>query len=149
MAHDRKKLATDAWGALLQVHATLVPILDRELREHARLPLTWYDVLLELYAADDRRLTMSDLAARVVLSRTRVSRVVDELAHDALVRREANPLDARSAYAALTPEGVSRFKQAAPVYLAGIERHFAQALTESDLRALSRALGRVREVLPS
>jgi DNA-binding MarR family transcriptional regulator len=149
MAQPRKKLAADAWGALLQVHAALVPVLDRELRMHAQLPLTWYDVLLELHAAGDRALTMSELAGRVVLSRTRVSRVVDELALAGLVRREANPADARSAYAVLTDEGVSRFRQAAPVYLAGIERQFAQALSDSDLRAVARVLGRVREAFVS
>jgi DNA-binding MarR family transcriptional regulator len=149
MANDRKKLAADAWGALLQVHALLVPVLDRELRAAVQLPLTWYDVLLELSAAEDRRLTMSELAGRVVLSRTRVSRVVDELAQVGLIRRESNPDDARSAYAVLTAEGLARFRQAAPVYLAGIERQFAQRLSEADLRAIVRALVRVREAFPS
>ena len=146
---ERRRLAADAWGALLQVHALLVPVLDRTLREAAQLPLTWYDVLLELSAADDQGLTMSDLAGRVVLSRTRVSRVVDELVDAGLVRREANPADARSAFAMLTAEGRARFRQAAPIYLAGIEQHFAQALPDSDLRAVVRALGRVREAAPS
>src|SRR5947209_5752080 len=135
MPQDRKKLAADAWGALLQVHAQVVPVLDRQLRDAVQLPLTWYDVLLELSAAEGRRLTMSELADRVVLSRTRVSRVVDELAQAGLLRRETNPADARSAYAVLTAEGLARFRQAAPVYLAGIERQFAQALSDSDLRA--------------
>jgi DNA-binding MarR family transcriptional regulator len=149
MRHDRKKLAADAWGALLQVHAQLVPVLDRELRQAAQLPLAWYDVLLELSVAEDRRLTMSQLAERVVLSRTRVSRVVDELADAGLVRRETNPADARSAYAVLTADGTARFRQAAPTYVAGIERNFADALSDSDLRAVVRALGRVRDGLPT
>jgi DNA-binding MarR family transcriptional regulator len=80
-----------------------------------------------------------------VLSRTRISRVVDELTDAGLVRREANPSDARSAFAVLTLEGRQRFKQAAPVYLAGIEQHFAAVLSDHDLRALGSALGRVRE----
>jgi len=145
MPQDRKKLAADAWGALLQVHAQVVPVLDRQLRDAVQLPLTWYDVLLELSAAEGRRLTMSELADRVVLSRTRVSRVVDELAQAGLLRRETNPADARSAYAVLTAEGLARFRQAAPIYLEGIERHFAQTVSDSDLRAVVRALGRVRE----
>ena len=149
MANARRKLVAEAWGSLLQVHAALVPVLDRDLRDHTQLPLTWYDVLLELSAAENRRLTMSELAGRVVLSRTRVSRVVDDLARDGLVQREANPLDARSAYAALTAEGLSRFRQAAPVYLAGIERQFAQALSNTDLEVVARVLGRVRESLPA
>ena len=149
MTTDRRKLAADAWGALLQVHALLVPLLDRTLRDAVRLPLTWYDVLLELSAAEGQRLTMSDLAGRVVLSRTRVSRVVDELVDAGLIRREANPDDARSAFAVLTPEGRTRFRQAAPIYLSGIEQHFAQALSDAELRAVVRALGRVREAAPS
>ena len=57
-------LAAEAWGALLRVHATLVPALDREMQAAHRLPLAWYDVLLELNAAPDRRLRMSDLGDR-------------------------------------------------------------------------------------
>ena len=69
---SRRRLAADAWGALLQTHAALVPQLDRAVREHSGLPLAWYDVLLELATADEGRLRMSDLSARVVLSRTRI-----------------------------------------------------------------------------
>jgi hypothetical protein len=67
------------WAALLRVHAAVVPRLERALAQE-RMPLAWYDVLLELNSAPDRRLRMTDLSARVVLSRERVSRVVDELA---------------------------------------------------------------------
>jgi DNA-binding MarR family transcriptional regulator len=147
MAAARKKLAGDAWGALLQVHAALVPELDRELRRRTGLPLAWYDVLLELRSAPDHRLTMSELGDRVVLSRSRVSRVVDELVGQGLVAREANPADARSAYAVLSAAGEERFLEAAPVYVSGIERGFAAGLTEAELRTMTSALQRVRERL--
>src|SRR5262245_34856732 len=113
-----------AWAALLRVHAALVPRLDRELRQAAGMPLAWYDVLLELHAAPGGRLRMSDLGERVVLSRTRVSRVVDELVDAGLVLREANPHDGRSALATLTQAGGRRFRGAAPAYLIGNARHF-------------------------
>jgi DNA-binding MarR family transcriptional regulator len=142
---DTQKLAADAWGALLRVHAELVPTLDKLLRTRTALPLAWYDVLLELYGAAEQRLTMSDLADRVVLSRTRVSRVVDELVTAGLVARQAHPDDARSAYAVLTGKGRQRFRQAAPTYLGGIEHHFAAALSDSELRSLAGMLGKVRE----
>lgn len=142
---SRTKLAADAWGALLQVHAELVPILDRQLRARTALPLAWYDVLLELSAVPDRQLTMTELSERVVLSRTRISRVVDELTVAGLVRRQPNPADARSAFAVLTPEGLGRFRQAAPIYLSDIEQQFAAALSDDDLRAVAAALARVRE----
>src|ERR671921_679703 len=95
----------ETWGALLKVHASLVPRLDRELQEVHGLPLTWYDVLLELNTAPGRRLTMGQLGSVAAVSRTRVSRVVDELVRAGLVAREPNPDDGRSAFAALTPSG--------------------------------------------
>jgi DNA-binding MarR family transcriptional regulator len=143
MPTSRSKLAADAWGALLKVHASLVPTLDRRLRTAAGIPLGWYDVLLELQAAPERRLTMTQLGERVVLSRTRVSRVVDELARDGLVRREPHPQDARSAFAVLTDDGYQRFRRAAPLYLAGIEQEFAEGLTERELHQLAAVLDRV------
>ena len=143
MAEDRRHLSTSAWGALLQVHAAVVPVLDATLVAEAGMPLRFYDVLLELAAAPERRLRMSDLADRVVLSRTRVSRLVDEMATAGLLVREQNPQDGRSAYAALTDLGLRRYRQAAPAYLAGIEEHFAQPLSDPELTALAAALQRV------
>lgn len=143
MAEDRKHLSTSAWGAVLQVHAAVVPVLDQKLVAEAGMPLRFYDVLLELAAAPERKLRMSDLADRVVLSRTRVSRLVDEMATAGLLAREQNPQDGRSAYAALTDIGLLRYRQAAPTYLAGIEEHFAQHLEDRELKALAAALTRV------
>lgn len=145
MAESRRDVAAQAWGALLQVHAQLVPSMDRQLRRRAGLPLGWYDVLLELQACPDRRLTMSQLGERVVLSRTRASRVVDELVAAGLVTREPNPADARSAYAVLTAQGLAEFRQAAPVYLAAIEDEFAAALSAEELRQLKTLLHRIRD----
>jgi DNA-binding MarR family transcriptional regulator len=149
MAQDRRHLATSAWGALLQVHAAVVPVLDQKLVAEVGMPLRFYDVLLELAAAPERKLRMTDLADRVVLSRTRVSRLVDDMAAAGLVVREQNPQDGRSAYATLTDLGLRRYRQAAPVYLAGIEQHFAQRLQDRELKALAATLQRVLSVPPT
>lgn len=140
---SRTKLAAEAWGAVLRAHAVLVPQLDRHLQAEAGLPLRWYDVLLELSAARDTRLTMGELADRVVLSRTRVSRVVDELEGAGLVRRDANDADRRSAYAVLTPAGRTAFDAAAPVYRKAIARWFAAPLDDAELATVRDALDRV------
>jgi DNA-binding MarR family transcriptional regulator len=132
------------WAALLRVHAAVLPKLERALAAQ-QMPLAWYDVLLELNAAPDRRLRMSELGARVVLSRERVSRVVDELERAGLVRRERNPDDRRSLFAVLTPEGRARLRAAAPVYLEGIERHYTGHLADEEIRVISVALQRVLE----
>jgi DNA-binding MarR family transcriptional regulator len=135
-----------AWSRLLRVHAALVPVLDQELQAMHQLPLSWYDVLLELNAVPGRRLTMTELGDRVVVSRTRVSRIVDALVDAGLVGRESHPEDRRSAYAVLTPEGRRRLRAAAPTYLAGIDRHFSARLTATDRRAVAHALNKVLAV---
>jgi DNA-binding MarR family transcriptional regulator len=136
----RRELAVSAWAALLRAHAALVPVLDSELRRAAGLPLSWYDVLLELAVAPGRQLRMSELGERVVLSRTRVSRIVAELVDAGLVRRLDNPDDGRSSYAALTAAGLARYRAAAPHYLKAIEDEFAARLSEAQLRQLTGAL---------
>jgi DNA-binding MarR family transcriptional regulator len=133
----------DTWGALLKVHAALVPRLDRELQETHGLPLTWYDVLLELNHAPDRRLTMGQLGTVAAVSRTRVSRVVEELVRAGLVTREPNPDDGRSAFAALTPSGRSALRKAAPTYLAAVQREFADHLSAREAEVVAKALRKV------
>lgn len=133
----------DTWGALLKVHAALVPRLDRELQVAHGLPLTWYDVLLELNTAPERRLTMGQLGSVAAVSRTRVSRVVDELVRAGLVAREPNPDDGRSAFAALTPAGRAALRKAAPTYVAAVHREFADHLTAREAAVMAGALRKV------
>jgi DNA-binding MarR family transcriptional regulator len=131
------------WGALLKVHATLVPRFDRELQKTHGLPLTWYDVLLELNSAPERRLTMGQLGAVAAVSRTRVSRVVDELVRAGLVARETHPDDGRSAFAALTSAGRATLRKVAPTYVAAVHREFADHLTAREAAVLAGALRKV------
>ena len=135
--------STAAWANVLRVHAALTPLLDRELRAAHGLPLMWYDVLLELHATPGGELTMTDLGAVTVLSRSRVSRVVDELAAAGLVERSGNPADRRSSLARLTPAGRERVETAAPTYRAGIERHFTGRMTKTEAATVATALGKV------
>jgi DNA-binding MarR family transcriptional regulator len=127
-----------AWSGLLRLHALLVPVIDRELQRATGLPLGWYDVLLELNSAPQRRLRMLDLGDAAVLSRTRVSRVVDDLVAAGYVIKVSNPDDGRSAFAELTASGRNAFKKAAPVYLDNIRRHFGARVTERDASELRR-----------
>src|SRR3954453_20774810 len=136
-----------AWAGLLRVHAALVPVLDRELQSACGLPLTWYDVLLELNSAPGRRLSMGELGRVAVVSRTRVSRVVDALEAAGLVGREANPEDRRSAFATITEAGRARLREAAPVYLDGIQRHFTSRMSAAESRTVAQALEKVLAAL--
>jgi DNA-binding MarR family transcriptional regulator len=144
-AERRGSDGVDIWSLFLRTHAAVVRRLDREMRVATGLPLSWYDVLLELAAAPECRLRMQELGDRVVLSRSRVSRVVTELARKSLVEREADPSDHRGAYAVLMPAGRAALRDSAPVYLAGIEEHFIAHLTPDQRDAMRTGLHRVLE----
>jgi DNA-binding MarR family transcriptional regulator len=129
-----------AWSAFLRAHAAVVRLIEAELEAKARLPLGWYDVLLELNAAPGRRMRMQELGEAAVLSRSRVSRIVDELVAAGLVERQANPSDRRSSYAVITDEGRKVFRRAAPAYLSAVRQHFASNLTDEQIKAVRVAM---------
>ncbi|GAA2155830.1 helix-turn-helix domain-containing protein [Nocardioides koreensis] len=131
-----------AWAALLRVHAAVVPKLARSLRE-VGMPISWYDVLLVLNSAPERRLRMVELGSHAVLSREQVSRVVSELERAGLVERQPNPGDKRSFFAAITRAGRDRLRATAPTYLDAIEEHYARHLSDRELDTIARALGKV------
>jgi DNA-binding MarR family transcriptional regulator len=132
-----------AWRALLLAQDAVVRAIDEDLAKAGVINLSWYDVLLELNAAPDRRLRMQELAARTVLSRTRVSRLVDELVDRGFVVRQPDPDDRRGAFACITAEGRAALRAAAPVYAAGIERHFTSHLSTREAASMTAALEKV------
>ena len=130
------------WAALLRLHAALVPQFDNELKAATGLPLAWYDVLLELNASGGG-LRMTDLSERVVLSRTRVSRIVSDMEGAGLVARDSNPDDRRSSFAMLTAEGSEQFRAAARIYPECVRRAFSGVVNAADLRTTADALERI------
>lgn len=134
-----------AWRALLLAHSGALRAIEADVRDAGDIPLTWYDVLLELNSAPDRRLRMRELSDRVVLSRTRISRLVDAMAAAGLVTKQPDDVDARATWATLTADGRKALRDTAPVYLAAIEQHFASHLTDTQLRQVTSALSRVAD----
>jgi DNA-binding MarR family transcriptional regulator len=131
-----------AWKAFLFAHAAVMRVLDDELEAEQGIPLSYFDVLIQLWRADGR-LRMSDLADAVLLSRSGITRLVDRMARDGLVRREPCPTDRRALYAVLTPEGKKALQKALPVHLRGIADHFGRHLSNPEAKTLSAALGRM------
>jgi DNA-binding MarR family transcriptional regulator len=121
-----------AWGGFLRAHARLVHELDEELRTLHNMPLGTFDVLIQLSFADDDRLRMRDLADAVVLSRSGLTRHVDRLVRDGLVRREKCGEDARGSWAVLTPKGRKAIAEATPTHIDGVRRRFLSALDSED-----------------
>ena len=129
-----------AWSAFVRAHAAVVRRIEGDVEAKGRLPLGWYDVLLELNAAPGRRMRMQELGEAAVLSRSRVSRIVDELVAAGLAERRPNPDDRRSSYAVITDEGRKVFRRAAPAYLAAVREHFVAGLTAGQLTAVRTAM---------
>lgn len=129
-----------AWIAFLRAYSAVTRRLEAELHAERDLGLAEYDALVQLALADDRRLRMSELAERVVLSRSGVSRLVDRLEMTGLVARAACKDDARVSWATLTDAGFARLRDASPVHLRGVETHFLAQIPDEDREALVRAL---------
>jgi len=130
------------WRAFLEANAALTRVLEQELEEQRGLSLHWYDALLQLHEAGGR-LRMQDLAHRVLLHKSSITRLVDRMEAAGLVERAACPSDGRSRYTVITAEGRQVLRRAAPVHLRGIGRHFAAHLTDSDVIALARVLAKL------
>jgi DNA-binding MarR family transcriptional regulator len=138
----KEDVRLEAWRALLLAHDAAIRAIEADLRRTGTIPLTWYDVLLELRAADGG-LRMQDLSDRVVLSRTRVSRLVDEMAAAGLVEKRQDAGDKRVNWASITEDGVRALEETAPAYRRAIERYFAAYVSEDEARVIADALHRV------
>lgn len=134
-----------AWRWLLLAQSRALQAIEADLAAADEIPLSWYDVLLELDAAEGGQLRMQDLGLRAVLSRTRVSRLVAELEQHGLVERVPDPADGRASLATITAAGRKARRRAAPIYLAGIEDHFNRYLTAAERRTIASGLRRVAD----
>lgn len=126
-----------AWRGLLRVHARLVHELDAELQEAHHLPLHEYEVLLVLEGAPGRQLRMTELAAGVLLSQSGLTRLVDRLEREGLVRREPCPSDRRGLLARLTDVGAARLREARVTHLAGIRERYLAHFSDAELAGLA------------
>src|SRR5262245_28288593 len=118
MAADARpaKSRVDVWHAFLVAHAQIVTELERELADERDLPLTWYDVLLQLSVAGGQ-LRMQELAGRLVIPRSSLTRQIDRMQTAGLVERASTDEDGRGTVAVLTVEGRRTLRRAAPVHL--------------------------------
>ena len=132
-----------AWRLFLQTYRRVLDRLEDELQGQRGLSLTWYDVLIQLYKAPEHRLRMNDLAGSVLLSKSGLTRLIDRMEKAGLVERASCPSDRRGWFAVLTPRGEEVFKEAAPVHLDGIARHFTDHISPNEARALIDAFERI------
>src|SRR5205809_6703351 len=98
----------ESWIAFLRSHAAITRELSAQLQREHGLTLNDYEVLLHLSHAEDGRLRRVDLAERVVLTASGITRLLDGLERGGFVAKDTCASDARVSYAKLTPAGASK-----------------------------------------
>ena len=131
-----------AWSHFLGAHALALRAVEGRLKAAGQPPLAWYDVLLELDRAGGR-LRIGELGERLVVAPYNMTRLVDRLEKEKLLKRARVEGDGRGASVALTDKGADVRREVWPHYRKAIDDVFAQALGEKDADAMARALKKV------
>jgi DNA-binding MarR family transcriptional regulator len=132
-----------AWRSYLQSHASILRMLDAELVAEHGMTSRDYEVLLYLAQADDRKLPMSALAERTMLTRSGITRLIDGLVDAGWIERVACAKDARVSYAALTDAGYEKLRKAGCSHIASVRRLFLEHFTPEEIEQLAGLLNRL------
>jgi len=132
----------EAWRALLQAHATLMRQLHTDLVNKTGLDLNDFDVISQLAQAGGA-LRMTELAARAFSSRSGLTRRIDGLVEEGLVRRTSADDDARGVVVTLTDAGAARVSETVPVHLRTVADLFMAKLDDEELAVVESALKKV------
>jgi DNA-binding MarR family transcriptional regulator len=136
-------LPDTAWVRFLRAHAALTRELSSRLEAVHELTLSDFDVLVQLYYAEGRRMRRIDLARSVLLTASGITRLLDGLELSGLVGKERCDADARVTYAVLTDAGVKKIEEARESHLADIEELFGAPFSAEELQQLADLLARL------
>jgi DNA-binding MarR family transcriptional regulator len=141
------------WRVFFETAMALLDVVDDELQSARGLSLRWYDVLVQLEEASEQNesggLPMNELAARILSSKSGLTRVVDRMEEAGLVRRERPPDDRRVVRVLITPKGIETLQAAREVHHLSIHQHFTEHLSDRELTGVATALEKVhRHVRP-
>jgi DNA-binding MarR family transcriptional regulator len=142
---DHSEEITVAWLNLGQAYAVMRAGLSRALETDAGIGLSESEVLFRLASAPSERLRMSDLADRLLMAQSGITRVVDRLVEQGLVVREQPTDDRRTVHARLTDAGRAASERARAVYVRSVEDQLGGSLEADDVAALRRLMRRILE----
>ena len=125
-----------AWFGYRRMRLLLDLQINRELMHESGLSEPDYDVLSNLSQTDGRRMRLSDLAAHMRWSKSRLSHHITRMQQRGLVTREDYAPDGRGAVVALTQNGLHAIESAAPGHVASVRRHFIDLLSPEQIAVL-------------
>jgi DNA-binding MarR family transcriptional regulator len=132
-----------AWARFVVSHSLLNERIEEALVEAGLPPLTWYDALWTLENAPQGRLRMAELASKVILSRSNLTRLIDRLEKAKLVERADCPSDGRGTVCGLTTAGRRMRARMWPVYRRQIDSLFGRHLGTKEADAMTAAFERI------
>ena len=135
-----------AIGLFQEAYTGLNSRFAAQFEEH-RLSAVEFEVLMRLARSPGDRLRMTDLAGQTSLSTSGVTRVVDRMDRDGMVRREACPSDRRSSYAVITTAGRQRLDEVLPGHLALVQQWFIGQLAPAQLDGMLESLRTIRDAV--
>ena len=133
----------EAWIGLLRAHAATTRQFNAELLEAHDLTLNDFDVLAQLSRGPDHGLKRSELAERVLLTPSGITRLLDGLEQAGYVTRGECATDARVTYAVLTDAGREKLREASKTHLSGVRALLSERFTGDELEQLAELLGRL------
>jgi DNA-binding MarR family transcriptional regulator len=148
LSHEEQSLSSPspdglrAWRLFLESALALLDVLDAELEQTVGIPQRWYDVLVHLEESPEG-VPMNELAERILYSKSGFTRVVDRMEQAGLVHRARPENDRRTILIVLTHKGTETLQEARRHHRDGIRRHFSEHLTNTDIKALTRALEKI------
>jgi len=140
---DEPDVQLRAWRAIMESRAAVIAVLGDEMRRETDLDLQAYDALLHVYEAGAAGIRMTELARRVIMSKSGLTTMVDRLEARGWFERIPDPEDRRAIRIIVTKRGRDVFRSAAQVHVAGIERYFAKYISDAEARVIAEALERV------
>ena len=133
-------IAREAWRLVMVLSARVSAHMEQAAAEAGTVPLTWFEVLATLGRTPGRRMRLRDLADAVLLTRAGLTRVLDRIEAEGLIRREKCPADGRGSEAVLTDAGLTALGQAWPVNIRVMRERFAAHLPPGAATAVVDAL---------
>ncbi len=134
---------TRAWIGLMRAQQRVLAAIEKDFKSAGLPPLGWYDVLWELVKADGGRLRPFEIEARTLLAQYNLSRLIDRLEREGLVRRETFDADSRGRWIVITEEGRAMRERMWQTYARSLERHIGDKFSEAEARELAALLSRL------
>lgn len=140
--------AVTVWRDMLAYHSEVIFRTERELKAAGAIPLAAYDILIELETLPEKKMRLYDLSEACLLTKSGVTKIVNTLEKQNLLRRERCPDDKRGFFAVITDKGGFAVRKAWLIYKKCIEDYFTSALSEGEISQLGRILPKLRQNLP-